>query len=244
MNDSFKELYGVIWKQVFGELPIIDADKIKDLWAKDIVLPLVNKSELSGKPVWSSPEYEYKHFISEAEKSERSEKDNFMEAKVEVTSLTDVLNQIKKVAFFRGGRMLNSSAVEESDDIYSSNIIYNSTHIYTSQKIIWGNNLVQSEYLMASKNSKNCTFSIRVMDSANVANCFDVSFCANTSNSMFCHDCFDVRDCLFCFHLASKRFCIANMQFEEAEYNEIKKKILAEYFELLESGKFVGLVSL
>jgi len=244
MNNTFKELYEVIWKQVFAEVGVIEAEKTKVLWTKDIILPTENKCEVSGEPVWLSPEYGYKRFMTETESMKRTNEDNFMEPKSEMKNLSDVIEKVKKVAMFKGSRMVNSSVVEESDDVYSSNIVYNSAHIYSSQKIIWGHNLVQSEYLMASKGSKNCTFSIRCFDSVNVSNSFDVSFCANTSNSMFCHDCFDVRDCLFCFHLASKRFCIANVQYEEAEYNELKKKIVDEYFGQLETGKFSGLMSL
>lgn len=37
---------------------------------------------------------------------------------------------------------------------------------------------------------------------------------------------FDLYECIFCSHIANKRFCIANMQFEEEEYYEIKKAII------------------
>jgi hypothetical protein len=33
-------------------------------------------------------------------------------------------------------------------------------------------------------------------------------------------------DCLFCSHLSGKRFCIANMQFEEEEYYKIKEQVV------------------
>lgn len=244
MNKIYQELYEVIWKQVFPEITVMDPEKFKDQFTRDILLPKEFKCELSGVPVWSSPEYGYRRFISQEERLKRNEKDNFMEVKEPIGSLNEAIEKVKGVALFRGNWDLNSNIVEESDDIYSSNLIYNSTHLYNCQKTLWSHNVVQSEYVAACKGSKNTTFSIRAIDSGNVANSFDVSFCSNTSNSYFCHDCFDIRDCMFCFHIASKRFCIANRQYEEVEYNEMKKKILVDYFEQLSSGKFEGLMSL
>ena len=50
--------------------------------------------------------------------------------------------------------------------------------------------------------------------------------CFVSGNSLFIQDCFDLYECMFCSHIASKRFCIVNMQFEEQEYYEIKKLII------------------
>ena len=46
------------------------------------------------------------------------------------------------------------------------------------------------------------------------------------ANSFFIQDCSDLHECMFCSHISSKRFCIANMQFTEKEYYEIKKLII------------------
>jgi hypothetical protein len=244
MNKIYQDLFEVIWNQVFTDVSMLSIEDFKKNFIDDILLPERFKCELSGEVVWSSPEYGYKRFISKAEANKRTEKDNFMEVSEKISSLDDVLGMVKDVALFKGERDMNSSSVEESDDIYSSDMVYNSTHIYSSQKVLWCNNVIQSEYVVASKGSKNTSFSIRVIDSGSVSNSFDISFCANASNSYFCHNCFDIRDCMFCFHLTSKRFCIANRQYDEAEYFKIKKKIISDYFEQLKSGKFVSLRSL
>lgn len=33
-------------------------------------------------------------------------------------------------------------------------------------------------------------------------------------------------ECMFCSHITNKKFCIANMQFEEAEYRKIKDMVV------------------
>lgn len=35
-----------------------------------------------------------------------------------------------------------------------------------------------------------------------------------------------MQDSMFCSHMNSKRFCIANMQFEEAEYKQIRDMVV------------------
>lgn len=65
--------------------------------------------------------------------------------------------------------------------------------------------------------SGNCTFSIRVDDSNKI------------SNSLFIQDCFDLDECMFCSHIANKKYCICNMQYEKETYFS-PKKIVVEWF--------------
>lgn len=242
MNQAFVDLYQLIWKEVFPEEPALEIGEFERIMAEDIFLPKKYKCALSGKPVYSSPEYGYKKFISPEAWIEKGQGGNVMEEKAEIKDLSDLLVRIDKIALFKANRSLNSDVIEASDDIHSSNLIYKSAHIYVCQKLLFCHNMVESEYVMASMGSKSCNFSIRALDSAKVSNSFDVSYCANVAHSYFCHNCFDLRDCMFCFHLASKQYCVGNAQYEEAEYKKIKEKLLKEYFEnLKKDGAFVSL---
>ena len=69
-------------------------------------------------------------------------------------------------------------------------------------------------------------FCIRCDDSKNCSNSYNVICSNKVNNSLFIQDCFDLYECMFCSHIASKRYCIANMQFEEQEYFAIKKVII------------------
>jgi len=40
------------------------------------------------------------------------------------------------------------------------------------------------------------------------------------------HDTGDMQDSMFCTNLKGKQFCIANMQFEEAEYRQLKDQVV------------------
>ena len=72
----------------------------------------------------------------------------------------------------------------------------------------------------------SCNFCIRTDDSKDCSNSYNIICCNKISNSLFIQDCFNLYECMFCSHIAAKRFCIANMQFEEQEYYEIKNKII------------------
>ena len=74
--------------------------------------------------------------------------------------------------------------------------------------------------------SSTSSFSIRCDDSKSCTNSYSVICSNKVSNSLFIQDCFDLHECMFCSHIASKRHCIANMQFEEEEYYALKKLII------------------
>lgn len=235
MNQVFIDIYNTVWKGIFTNVVPLEIERFKELFASDIVLPKKFQCEISGEDIYSDSDFPYKRYISEKEIWKRDEIDNFVKEKVTISGLNDVLPKIKDLAMFRGNNKMNSDVVENSDNIFSSSYVFESSSIMNCQKILFSHNLGPSEYLLASKNSKDCSFGIRLVDAAGVSNSFDVSYSGKSSNCYFCHDCFDLRDCMFCFHLNSKQFCIGNMQFEEQEYKQLKEKILADYFAQLNS---------
>jgi len=40
------------------------------------------------------------------------------------------------------------------------------------------------------------------------------------------HDCGDMQDSMFCSNMKGRRFCIANMQFDEAEYRRLREQVV------------------
>ena len=75
---------------------------------------------------------------------------------------------------------------------------------------------------MGCNGARNSAFSIRVSDSGEVGNSFEVSWSNKVTNSMFIHDCASMQDSMFCTNMQGGRFCIANMQYEEAEYKRLR----------------------
>ena len=80
--------------------------------------------------------------------------------------------------------------------------------------------------MLASRDNSSCTLGIRVKEGIFCSSSFEVSWSNKISKSMFVHDSFDLYECLFCSHLRSKKYCIANMQFEKEEYDKTKKMVI------------------
>jgi hypothetical protein len=64
---------------------------------------------------------------------------------------------------------------------------------------------------------------MRIDDSGNVSNSFQVTWSKNISNCFFVRDSSDLSDCMFSSQIEGKRFCIANMQYTEEEYRKWEK---------------------
>ena len=92
--------------------------------------------------------------------------------------------------------------------------------------MVFCDSCANSEYLLASQRTASSNFCIRCDDSKNCSNSYNVICSNKVINSLFIQDAFDLYECMFCSHISSKKYCIANMQFEKEEYFEIKETII------------------
>ncbi len=166
------------------------------------------------------------NFITKDNMEQIDSKKGFMLEKQDIKSLDQLLNIWESINTITTNRCYNSSYVSKSDTIYDSNYVYNCTNCSNCNHIIFCDGCGNSEYLLASQRSGNCTFSIRVDDSSNCSNSYSVICSNKISNSLFIQDCFNLDECMFCSHIANKKYCICNMQYESAEYFAIKKLII------------------
>lgn len=95
----------------------------------------------------------------------------------------------------------------------------------------------ETNYTTTERNfgSVNVGQSDTVYESENVWRCANCNKCKNIAFSDGCHFSEYVLAsqrsgsctyCMFCSHIANKRYCIANMQFEKEEYFAIKKQVV------------------
>lgn len=67
----------------------------------------------------------------------------------------------------------------------------------------------------------------RCIDCVNCHSCFESVASLQMKNSQkmeFCYDCRNCHDCLFCYNLRNRSYCIANQQYTQQEYLQIKKQ--------------------
>lgn len=220
-----KQILDKVIGQVFGFQNPLTLEQTMQKFAFDIRLPQQVYDSTTNQPTWAQSVNPTK-FITMDNANSRSTVDDWLVPKRALNSLEDVLAAWGETNFMATERQLESANVSESDNIYNSENVYRSLDVHFSKNVLFCDSTRQSEYLVACQRSNTLSFCIRTEDSKACSNSFNVIWSNKVANSFFIQDCFDLIDCMFCSHIASKQFCIANMQYEEAEYRKIKDLVV------------------
>ncbi len=224
-QQKIKQIADYVFKDVFSQDNPYSLSQLEKKFAFDV--PLANKvaCALSGKDTWSFSA-ESKLIASQKAITERFKKDEWMRKKRPTSSMKELLKYWQEINYITGEKYINSRDAAESDGIYNSAFVYKCVSIFDSRNIIFSYKIFDCNYMLASRDNSSCTLGIRIKESVYCSSCFELSWSNKVSKSMFIHDCFDLYECLFCSHLRSKKYCIANMQFEKEEYLKIKKMVV------------------
>lgn len=226
MNDNVAlNIVNKIFNNVFDSNNTFSLADILDKFAFDIKLPNQVNDSTTNEITWADSINSGK-FITNQNMQKRDETIGWMLPKKDINNLQELFDIWNSINLTTTERFINSTNVIKSDTIYGCQNVYRCSNCNDSKDIIYCDSCGNSEYILASQRSGNCNFCIRCDDSTNCSNSYSVIYSNKVSNSLFIQDCFDLYECMFCSHIASKRFCIANMQFEEEEYYEIKKLII------------------
>ncbi|MBI2613901.1 MAG: hypothetical protein HYW62_03940 [Candidatus Levybacteria bacterium] len=219
-----KQITDYIFKDVFGMENPFSLGELQRRFAMDIPLPQKVVSALSKKDTWTNSSVE--KIASQEEIGDRFKKDEWTVKKKPLRSIQDILKAWEEINYLTGEKYINSRDIIESDSVYNSSDVYRSMSIFDSKNIVFSYKLFDSNYMLASRDNSSCTLGIRVKEAIFCSSGFEISWSNKVSKSMYIHDSFDLFECLFCSHLRSKKYCIANMQFEKEEYFELKKQVV------------------
>ena len=222
-NNKALEIINNIFNNVFNKNNPYSLNKIKKKFAYDIDLPKKVFDSISHEETYT--DFDKGTFYITEENMKRNNK-CMMRKKENINSLEDILTIWNQINFITTERTTDSTNVIKSDTIFSSNNVYMCTSSSNSSNIIYCDCVNNCEYLLASKGADNCNYCIRTYDSSSSSNSFSITWSNKIVNSMFILDCYNLYECMFCAHIGNKRYCIANMQFEEDEYFKIKEKII------------------
>ena len=226
MNDNNAlDIVNKIWKNVFMEENKNSLDQILEKFAFDVKLPKQVNDTTTNEITWADS-INSGRFITLKNMEKRDTLEGWMLPKKQINNLQELINIWNSVNLTTTERVYDSINVAKSDTIYRCENLYRCSDCSDSKNLIFCDTCANSEYLLASQRSGSCNFCIRTDDSKNCSNSYNVICSNKIINSLFIQDCFDLYECMFCSHIANKRFCIANMQFEEKEYYEIKKVII------------------
>lgn len=227
-NEAQKVLDKIIG-QVFGFENPLSLEQFMQKFTFDIRLPQPVVDSTDGAQTWAQSTNPTRFVKLENARNltlgGASVDTDFLRPKRNLNSMDDVLAAWGEINLTTTERYKDSLNVSESDNIYFSENIYRSQDIRKSKNILFSDGLGGCEFVAAGQRSGDSTFCIRLEDSGNCSNSFNVSWSGNVTNCLFMHDTADMQDSMFCTNIKGKRFCIANMQYEEQEYRRIRDMV-------------------
>ncbi len=226
MNDSMAmTIINKIFQNIFEQQNQCSLETILEKFAFDVKLPKKVNDSTTNEVTWADAISSGK-FITLNNMEKRDIDTGWMLPKKNVSNLQEIIDIWNQVNLTTTERVYDSINVAKSDTIYRCENIYQSTDCSDSKNLIYCDSCGNSEFLLASQRTSSSLFCIKVDDSKDCSNSYHVICSNKVSNSIFIQDCFNLHECIFCSHIANKKFCIANMQFEEEEYFQIKKIII------------------
>lgn len=219
------EKINLIFKNIFDKPNEYSIEEILSKFAFDVKLPQRVIDSLTSTETWAESVNPTK-FITEKNMELYEKQHGWILKKREVNSLEDILNLWKKINFTTTERVYDSENVSKSDTIYKSENVYRSLDCRECKNIIFCDGCGNLEYSLACQRTSGSNFCIRVDDSADCLNSYNVICSAKISNSFFIQDCKNLDECMFCSHITDRKYYISNMPFEKEEYYEIKKQIV------------------
>lgn len=221
-----QEILDKIVGQVFGFKNPMSLDQFMQKFTFDVKLPQQVNDTYDGSLTWAQSTNPLK-FMKMAnargiEIGGASQATDWLRPSRSLNDIDDIMAAWNEINFTTTERLNDCINVSESDNIEFSENIFRSQDIRRSKNIVLSDSLGGCEYMAASQRCRDSVFSIRVEDSGECSNCFSISWCGRITNSFFIHDASDMQDSMFCTNIMGKRFCIANMQYDETEYKRLR----------------------
>lgn len=211
--------------EIFGFKNPFTLEQFQQKFAFDVRLPSQVTDATTGEITWAQSVNPSK-FITMEHAWKMFEENDGLYPPQQLNGIEDVLAAWGRVNLTATERKLESINVFGSDNIYNCENVYRSQDCHKSKNIVFCDGTNDSEYTAASQRSHTLAYSMRVEDSNTTSRSFAVSWSKNITNCFFIHDCGDMQDSMFCSHITNKRFCIANMQYDEAEYRRIRDMVI------------------
>lgn len=218
-----QEILDKIVGKVFGYKNPFTLEQFMQKYAFDVRLPMQVSDSTTGEATWASSTNPTKFMTMANARSKSNEPD--LLPSVPLPDIQSILTAWNQTNYMSTERHNDSINVAQSDDITKSENIWRSQSINSSKNILFTDGGFNNEFLAASQRSNSSSFCIKVDDSQNISNSFFIIWSNKVTNSYFVNDCFDITDCMFCTNLAGKQYCIANMQYDKAEYFKVKDMV-------------------
>lgn len=202
--------------------------------------PVIRVKTAYGNETYSSDIFFYKYLPKERivnlDEAEEIAKQHLAFEDGEEVTLESVMEKISPVAFFRAEFAEGSNANNIETQIpYTATNTYKVVDATYAKNCAYDTMALNSEYIFGSYRTLYSKFCIRAHSSVGLSNCFDVDCCTNLRDSYFCHNVEGSDSCMFCFNTKSKRFAVGNAEIGRENYAKVKRIVLDEIAQRLES---------
>ena len=220
-----------IFQMVFDRPNQFSLDELFLKLAKDMRLPHSVQDAITGDTAWSIAGPKQK-FITQQNTVAFEQEKSWIKTRSSIKNLSvdEVLKIWSEINLISTERCFDSINVARSDPIYGCENAWQCADCHDCKNIVFTEGCANSEYLLASARSANCNFCIKADDSDNCSNSYHVVCSGKIMNSLFIQDCYDLYECLFCAHISSRKYCIGNIEFSQAEYNRLKPLVISYIF--------------
>jgi hypothetical protein len=220
-----QEILDKIVGQVFGYKNPMTLEQFAQKYAFDVRQPMQVADSTTGEMTWVGSTNPAK-FMTLNNVKKQIEANDFMVPTQPIDTIETLLSLWNTTNYMATERQLESINIAESDNILKSENVYRSQDVNTSKNVLFSDGAFFSEYVAASQRASNNSFCIKIDDSALCSDSFMVTWSNKATSSYFVSNCYDITDCMFCSHLSGKQYCVANMQYDEAEYRRIKDMVV------------------
>lgn len=215
-----------IIKQIFGVDNPLTLEQAVKKFTFDIYLPNKVKDSTDGSETWSASASATRFIKMENARNNEASPTKGLYASQPIKDLQDILDKWGTINAITTEFVIDGINVAESDMVEESENVFHSRDVFRSKDVYYSDTINDSEFVFASQNSSHMTFCMRAEDSNRCADSFGVTRSGGLTNCFMMHDCGDMQDSMFCSNISGYRFCIANMQFEEAEYRRLQKQVI------------------
>jgi len=226
-----QKLLDKIVGQIFGYQNPLSLEQFMQKFTFDIRLPQQVTDATDGSLTWAQSTNPTKFIKLENARNlnnnaKPGEDPSALRPTRPLANLQEALAAWGEINLTTSERCKDSINVGESDVVHGSENVFRSQDIRRCKNVLFSDGIGDCEFMAASQRSGGCSFGIRVDDSGESSNCFNVSWSSKLTNCLFMHDCGDMQDSMFCTNISGERFCIANMQYTEAEYRKLREEVV------------------
>lgn len=233
INDAFKSTYRLI----FGECNL-ELDDLAPYLLKFQIPVNEQKSFLSGKQVaLSMRQYAPGSKFISADEIDMNRK--YALDINEIKDLDSIIEAIQDRAQYAGNKVFgNSKNVENSDNVIDSHYVKNSYGVLSCKYAAYSSHIRDnSEYVFGCAYFLNSKFLINVIGADSLTRAFEAHLCVKSSDLFFCSGCMTCNHVMFSFNLRSKKYCIGNLELPQDKYFSLRKKLVDESREYMETHK-------